>query len=130
MASNSCNNGFSRWIAKKQMQPVGDLNEWEKYVLEARLLEAGSLIFWLMSPAQWSRFPLLSSRTIDIFSIPTMSSEAERVFSGAKHKISDQRLSLHIETIEGLECLKSWFQAGIFTQEDLFQALNQQPLEV
>ena len=44
---------------------------------------------------------------INIFSIPAMSSEAERVFSEAKHKISDERSSLHIDTIEALECLKS-----------------------
>ena len=35
------------------------------------------------------------------------------------HTISDERSSLHIDTIEALECLKSWFRAGIFTQGDL-----------
>lgn len=48
-----------------------------------------------------------------------MPSEAERIFSEAKYTISDERLSLHIDTIEALECLKSWFVAGIFTQKDL-----------
>ena len=52
------------------------------------------------------RFPLLSSMAIDIFSIPAMSSETERVYSGAKHTITDERSSLHIDTIEVLECLK------------------------
>lgn len=87
--------------------PVDNLDELEQYVSEARLIEVGSLIIWWMSPAQRSRFPLLSSITIEIFSIPAMSSEAERVFSGAKHTISDERSSLHIDTIEALECLKS-----------------------
>ena len=41
----------------------------------------------------------------------------ERVFSGAKHTIADQRASLKSETVELLECLKSWFGAGIFTEE-------------
>ena len=67
---------------------------------------------------------------IDVFSIPAMSSEPERVFYGAKHTISDERSSLHIDTIEALECLKSWFRAGIYTQEALSQALHKQPLEV
>ena len=56
---------------------------------------------------------------IDIYSIPAMSSEAERVFSEAKRTISDSRGSLKSETIELLECLKSWFRLGIFTKEDL-----------
>ena len=44
---------------------------------------------------------------------------AKRVFSGAKHTISDQWANLKSETVELLKCLKSWFRAGIFTEEDL-----------
>ena len=103
-----------------------------KHILhtEACLIEVGSLISWWMSPAQRSRFPLLSSMAIDIFSISAMSSETERVFSGAKHTISDERSSLHIDTIKALECLKSWFRARTFTQDDLSQALHEQLGEV
>ena len=43
----------------------------------------------------------------------------ERVFSGAKHTISDHRASLKSETIELLECLKSWYRLGIFMEVDL-----------
>lgn len=46
-----------------------------------------------------------------------MSSEAERVFSSAKHTISDERASLHIDIIQALEGVKSRFRAEIFTQE-------------
>ena len=60
---------------------------------------------------------------IDIYSIPSMSSEPERVFSGAKHTITDQRNSLKGETIELLECLKSWFHMGIFVEKDLHTIL-------
>ena len=56
---------------------------------------------------------------IDIHSIPAMAAEPERVFSGAKHTISDQRNSLKSVTIELLECLKSWFRLGVFTEQDL-----------
>jgi len=58
---------------------------------------------------------------INIFSIPAMSSEPERVFSGAKHTITEQRMSLKIDTIELLECLKSWFRIEVFTEEDLHE---------
>ena len=44
--------------------------------------------------------------TIDIYSIPAMSAEPERVFSNAKYTISDQRNSLKSETIELLKCVE------------------------
>ena len=40
-------------------------------------------------------------------------------FLGAKHTVSDQRNGLKGETVELLECLKSWFRPGIFTKEEL-----------
>ena len=61
---------------------------------------------------------------IDIYSIPAMSSEPERIFSGAKLTFSDQRNGLKSETIELLEYLKSWFRLGIFTEEDLHAVVN------
>ncbi len=51
---------------------------------------------------------------IDIFSIPAMSSEVGRVFSGTKHT-----------NIEALECWKSGFREGTLTQEDLSETLDQ-----
>ena len=57
--------------------------------------------------------------------IPAMSSEAEHVFSATKKTIHQDRWSLKANTIEGLECLKSWFQAGYYTQADLHEALIQ-----
>ena len=63
---------------------------------------------------------------IDIYSIPAMSSEPERVFSGAKHTISDQRMRLKIESIELLECLKSWFRIGLFTEQELHEMIAQE----
>ncbi|MCJ1469131.1 Phospholipase C [Pseudocyphellaria aurata] len=61
---------------------------------------------------------------VDIPSIPAMSPEPERVFPGAKLTVSDQRNSLEGETIELLECLKSWFRLGLFTEEDLHAVVN------
>ena len=61
---------------------------------------------------------------IDIYSVPAISSEPKRVFSGAKYTISDHRASLKSETIKLLECLKSWFRLGIFTQQDLHDIVS------
>ena len=61
---------------------------------------------------------------IDINSVPPMSSEPERVFSSAKHTITDQRCSLNIDSIELWECLKSWFRIEMFVEEDLHGAIE------
>jgi hypothetical protein len=45
---------------------------------------------------------------LDILSIAAMSPESERLFSSAKITITDRRNRLGIETIEAIECLKSW----------------------
>ena len=101
------NNAYLSWIAKKQAQPLENVEELQQYVSEPRLMHTGPVISWWMDTAQLTRFPVLSTMALDIFSIPAMSSEAERVFSGTKHTISDERASLHMTTIEALECLKS-----------------------
>ena len=61
---------------------------------------------------------------IDIFSIPAMSAVPERIFSGVKHVVTELRNRLHIESIELLECLKSWFKNGIFVDEELHELIT------
>ena len=57
-------------------------------------------------------YPALSVMALDVLSIPAMSAEPERLFSGAKITITDRRNRLGIESIEATECLKSWFSKG------------------
>ena len=56
---------------------------------------------------------------IDIFSIPAISFEPERVFSQAKYTLDIKRSRLKALILEVTECLKSWFHLGIFTDKDL-----------
>ena len=78
-----------------------------------------TVLEWWLDLKQRTRYPLLSRMAIDIYSIPAMSAESERMFSGAKRTVSDSRGRLQSETIEILECLKSWFRLGVFTKENL-----------
>jgi hypothetical protein len=50
---------------------------------------------------------------IDILSIPPMSDELERVFSGARRIVTWDRGQIEVETIEMRECLKHWKRSGI-----------------
>ena len=45
---------------------------------------------------------------LDILSIPAMSAEPERLFSRAGITVTERRNRLGAESIEALECLKSW----------------------
>ncbi|KAJ6439010.1 hypothetical protein O9K51_08414 [Purpureocillium lavendulum] len=58
---------------------------------------------------QQKNYPSLSKMAVDILSIPAMSAEPERLFSGAKITITDRRNRLGSDVDEALECLKSWF---------------------
>jgi hypothetical protein len=63
---------------------------------------------WWLEPTQQKTYPALSIMALDILSIPAMSAEPERLFSGAKITITDRRNRLGIESIQAVECLKSW----------------------
>ena len=121
-------NQYYQWLARRRGDRVEVADELERYIEEPiiALNDEGavnwSALEWWNHQEQRDRLPLLSRMAIDIFSIPAMSSEPERVFSGAKHTISDQRNRLKADTIERLECLKSWFRLGIFTKADLHTA--------
>jgi hypothetical protein len=56
---------------------------------------------------------------VDILSIPAMSAEPERLFSGAKIAITDRRNRLGSDVIEALECLKSWFGIRDFQGDEI-----------
>ena len=47
----------------------------------------------------------------DIFSIPGMSAEVERLFSSVKHMLGPTRSILRPEGIEAAECVRSWVKA-------------------
>ena len=95
-----------------QSQSAAATDEYSRYTESEPLVleEEGvtALDYWLR-PIQRTRLPLLAKMAIDIYSIPAMSAEPERVFSSAKHTISDQRNRLKSETIELLECLNLFF---------------------
>jgi len=83
-----------------------------------------SALDWWLELSQQSAYPYLSRLALDIFSIPPMSAEAERVFSGARRTISWERVRLGASTVEMTECLKSWIKSrlsygSISTLEDV-----------
>lgn len=70
------------------------------------------------SPLNWwkerqTEFPTLARMAFDLFSIPAMSSEVERVFSSSKRLITDDRNCLGSEVVEASETQKHWLKADL-----------------
>lgn len=71
---------------------------------------------WWCQDQQRKCWPRLSIMALDILSIPAMSDEAERVFSGARRTVSWDRAQMDAETLECIECLKHWKKSGILNE--------------
>ena len=50
---------------------------------------------------------------IDILSIPAMSDEPERIFSGARRTVSWERAQMGAKNLKRVECLKHWKRSSI-----------------
>lgn len=62
--------------------------------------------------------------TINIFSILAMLAEPERVFSEAKNALSNNWVSMGMNTIQKIQCLKSWFYNNLFTKDNISQMMQ------
>jgi hypothetical protein len=73
-----------------------------------------------------SRYPTLAKMAYDLFSIPAMSAECERVFSNSRKMITDERYSLKVDIIEADQCLKSWLKQQLVDGAATWQILASQ----
>jgi len=71
---------------------------------------------WWCLDDQRKRWPRLSRMALDVLSIPAMSDEPERVFSGARRTVSWDRTQMSAQTLEHVECLKHWKRNGILNE--------------
>jgi hypothetical protein len=71
---------------------------------------------WWSLDLQKKRWPRLARMALDILSIPAMSDEPERVFSGARRTVSWDRTQMTATTLEWVECLKHWKRSGVLDE--------------
>ncbi len=83
------------------------LDEYKAYC-ESPRVNIREPIKWWLEATQQKLYPNLSKMALDILSIPAMSTEPERLFSGAKISLTDRRNRMGDELLQALECLKSW----------------------
>ena len=108
-------NEFLDW-RNKHLQPALITDEYERYCQAERAYGFTSALSWWLEETQQKNYPNLSKMAIDILSIPAMSAEPERLFSGAKLTVTDRRNRLGSDVMEALECLKSWLRVHDFQE--------------
>jgi hypothetical protein len=102
---------FERIGRKLDNNKAVSTDEFDDYVnREPTPIDGSSLQWWCLQKKRWPRLSLMA---IDILSIPAMSAEPERIFSGGRRTISWDRAQLEAETVEKLECLKHWERSSI-----------------
>lgn len=93
-------------------------DEFEHFTKSApiQLPKGLSALDWWLQAANRAPYPSLSRMEIDILSIPAMSAEPERIFSGARRTITWSRYRLGADNVQRMECLKSWIRTGIVSE--------------
>ncbi len=51
-----------------------------------------------------------STMALDLFAVPMMSAECERVFSAAKNLVTERRMGLKEDIIEAMYLLRHWYK--------------------
>ena len=98
---------------RKKAKTVNELDSFQTRTIYAEDLDVTNPLEW------WSRhqseYPVLYRMALDLFSIPGMSAECERVFSQAEKMITDERNRLSPETVEADQLQKHWLMRGLVT---------------
>ena len=115
-------NSFNAWATKQRLSVVNtNMDEYTRYCQAEPVFDIENLDprKWWQEPTQQRLYPNLSKMALDILSIPAMSADPERLFSGAKLTLTDLRNRLGIEAIQALESLKSWWRLDEWCADNL-----------
>lgn len=101
---------ISKFRAQHIPQDDEEMDEYKLYCISPRLPGKSTqlAVDWWREESQQEAYPNLSRLAIDMLSIPAMSDEPERLFSRAKQTLNNERAQLAPDTVEALECIKSW----------------------
>ncbi len=88
-------------------------DELEKFLNTTPYAIHCSPLDWWTREEQRVEYPRLHHMAIDILSIPPLSDDIERAFSGVRRTTSWERGSLHMDTVEVQECLCNWIANGL-----------------
>ncbi|RKK15503.1 hypothetical protein BFJ66_g18104, partial [Fusarium oxysporum f. sp. cepae] len=92
---------FDRWRQKVYSTASEVKDEFDRFIYGSQVgIGQQTALQWWLEPTQQENFPLLCRMAIDIFCIPPMSTEAERIFSGARRQVRWDRSSMSAKMVE------------------------------
>jgi hypothetical protein len=93
-----------------------EADEYAKWCFERRVPDVyHPLEFW-SKPRIKHTYPRSSHMARDLFTIPAISDEPERVFFSCGNMVAAQEGSLSADAIEETQCVKSWMKENHFTE--------------
>lgn len=101
-------------------------DDFNRFINDPPIRIDGSPLKWWCDEVQRRRYPRLSRMAMDILSIPPMSDEVERVFSGARRTISWGRARLGPQMIQAVECVGSWLRGGLIRSMGLGASIDRE----
>jgi hypothetical protein len=108
--------------SKKLSKVIKD--EYTRYLSLPPVLDVKDSRSWWLEPTQQSVYPQLSRMALDLLTIPAMSADAERVFSGCKQQITHRRNRMSVKTLEALELLKSWMNLANWDEHEVIEEVD------
>lgn len=92
-----------------------ETDEYSRWCVEGRVPDVyHPLEFWSKARIKHT-YLRLSKMARDLFTIPAMSDEPERVFLSCGNMVTPQRGKLSGEAIKEAQCIKNWIRHGIIT---------------
>jgi hypothetical protein len=91
-------------------------DEFEQFINAAPHKITGSPLAWWCKEEQRLTYPRLHQMAMDILSIPPMSDDPERVFSGVRRTISWDRARIGVANVEKTELLGNWNKNDLIRQ--------------
>lgn len=88
---------------EEELQLTDEYIEWQKIPREKHVDDP--VTYWYNKRSVW---PHLSSFALDLFGVPAMSAEPERVFSSTGRMVRPDRGCLKADVIGAAACLKQW----------------------
>jgi hAT family C-terminal dimerisation region len=114
---------LSRWERKRLAvtQLPANLDMLHCFQQEAQIHPVRDVVGWWYDRLHDPHWKDLARMALTYLTLPAMSAEPERVFSGAKITLSDRRCRMGDDVLEAVECLKSWQRDGMIaaTKEDV-----------
>jgi hypothetical protein len=108
---------FMTTVRKLSAQPAPSTSatrdeyaEWVATTDPGDCLVEDPIQYWLLRRRQ---YPRLSRMAIDLFSVPAMSSEPERIFSLSGQMVTALRGRLKADLIGAAQCISSWEKSGV-----------------